>query len=276
MEKNMKKEPKNQTISHLYPPPLLTIRNEEYQQHFCDVNNQISDKTNFQCLSNQKFISNEMTTNDSSQISTLTKFCYKKICTKCIPESIHNNQDTNQQINIDLLYTYDPFQAGDKMQSYLISRDSFLVYDLKRLENFTDEQIQEFRQAFLLYDKDSDGAISPKVLGNVMRTLGQNPTEDELKGLINEFDCEGKGLIDFDEFLQMMAKRANEYSEEDELREAFRVFDKNGHGFIKVAELRHIMTNLGEQFSDNEVDEILREIDTSGNGIIRYDGDIFN
>jgi calmodulin len=49
----------------------------------------------------------------------------------------------------------------------------------------------EFRQAFLLYDKDSDGAISPKVLGNVMRTLGQNPTEDELKSLINEFDCEG-------------------------------------------------------------------------------------
>ena len=48
-----------------------------------------------------------------------------------------------------------------------------------------------FRQAFLLYDKDLDGAISPKVLGNVMRTLGQNPTEDELKGLINEFDCEG-------------------------------------------------------------------------------------
>jgi calmodulin len=49
----------------------------------------------------------------------------------------------------------------------------------------------EFRQAFLLYDKDSDGVISPKVLGNVMRTLGQNPTEDELKGLINEFDCDG-------------------------------------------------------------------------------------
>ena len=48
----------------------------------------------------------------------------------------------------------------------------------------------------------------------------------------------GKGLIDFEEFLQMMAKRANEYNEEDELREAFRVFDKNGDGFIRVAELR--------------------------------------
>ncbi len=88
-----------------------------------------------------------------------------------------------------------------------------------------------------------------------MRTLGQNPTEDELKALINEFDCEGldifsmidfifylfllgKGLIDFEEFLQMMAKGAKEHNEEDELRDAFRVFDKNGNGFIKVAELR--------------------------------------
>ncbi len=48
----------------------------------------------------------------------------------------------------------------------------------------------------------------------------------------------GKGLIDFNEFLQMMAKRADEHNEEDELREAFRVFDKNGNGFIKLAELR--------------------------------------
>ena len=48
----------------------------------------------------------------------------------------------------------------------------------------------------------------------------------------------GKGLIDFNEFLHMMAKRADAHDEEGELREAFRVFDKNGNGFIKVAELR--------------------------------------
>ncbi|CAF1334724.1 unnamed protein product, partial [Didymodactylos carnosus] len=173
-------------------------------------------------------------------------------CYSCVPVSIRLQSNKDQQVTAQLLYQYDPND--------------------QELEHFTEEQIQEFRQAFLLYDKDSDGAISPKVLGSVMRTLGQNPTEDELKGLINEFDCEGKGLIDFNEFLQMMAKRANEHeSEEDELREAFRVFDKNGNGFIKVAELRHVMTNLGEQFSDNEVDEMLREIDTSGNGIIRYE-----
>ena len=35
------------------------------------------------------------------------------------------------------------------------------------------------------------------------------------------------------------------------------------------------MTNSGEQFSDDEVDEILREIDTTGNGTIQYDGNRF-
>lgn len=35
------------------------------------------------------------------------------------------------------------------------------------------------------------------------------------------------------------------------------------------------MTNLGEQFTDDEVDEILREIDITGKGIIRYEGKKF-
>lgn len=91
-----------------------------------------------------------------------------------------------------------------------------------------------------------------------------------------------------------MVKRANEHNEEEELREAFRVFDKNGDGFIRVAELRsppppsrpnfrfrerfsvfrQMMTSLGEQFTDEEVDEMLREIDNTGNGIVRYEGSL--
>ena len=42
--------------------------------------------------------------------------------------------------------------------------------------------------------------------------------------------CEGNGTIDFDEFLNMMAKKMKETDSEEELREAFRVFDKDGNG----------------------------------------------
>ena len=50
----------------------------------------------------------------------------------------------------------------------------------------------EFREAFSLFDKDGDGTITTEELGIVMRSLGQNPTEDELQIMLNEVDSDGK------------------------------------------------------------------------------------
>ncbi|VDI29092.1 calmodulin, partial [Mytilus galloprovincialis] len=137
--------------------------------------------------------------------------------------------------------------------------------------NLTEEQIAEFQEAFTLFDKDGDGTITTKELGTVMRSLGQNPTEAELHDMINEVDADGNGTIDFPEFLTMMAKKMQgSGDDQEELREAFRVFDKDGNGFISAAELRHVMTNLGEKLTDGEVDEMIREADTDGDGQVNY------
>jgi hypothetical protein len=40
-----------------------------------------------------------------------------------------------------------------------------------------------------------------------MRTLGENPTEDELQNLINKYDEDGNGTMEFTEFLCMMAAK---------------------------------------------------------------------
>jgi hypothetical protein len=50
---------------------------------------------------------------------------------------------------------------------------------------------KEFKEAFSLFDKDGDGTITTKELGVVMRSLGQDPTETELKDMINEVDADG-------------------------------------------------------------------------------------
>ena len=87
-----------------------------------------------------------------------------------------------------------------------------------------------------------------------MRSLGQNPTEAEMRNMINDVDIDGSGNIDFKEFLIMMAKKMKDNNEEEELIEAFKVFDKDGNGFISAAELRHVMTNLGAKLTDDDVD----------------------
>lgn len=53
------------------------------------------------------------------------------------------------------------------------------------------------------------------------------------------------------------------------IREAFRVFDRDGNGYITAEEFRYFMTHMGEQFSDQEVDEIIAEVDIDGDGQVR-------
>lgn len=46
------------------------------------------------------------------------------------------------------------------------------------IQKLTPEEIDEFREAFMMFDKDGNGTISTKELGIAMRSLGQNPTEN--------------------------------------------------------------------------------------------------
>ncbi|XP_037758293.2 calmodulin-A [Chelonia mydas] len=134
-----------------------------------------------------------------------------------------------------------------------------------------EEQIAEFKEAFSLFDKDGDGSITTSELGNVMQSLGQNPTEAELQDMIGELDTDGSGTVDFPEFLSLMARKMRDMDSEEEIREAFRVFDEDGIGYISAAELRHVMTNLGEKLTDEEVDEMIKEADADGNGQVNYE-----
>uniref|UniRef100_A0A336KJR2 CSON004991 protein n=1 Tax=Culicoides sonorensis TaxID=179676 RepID=A0A336KJR2_CULSO len=147
--------------------------------------------------------------------------------------------------------------------------DLVVRIDLKE-HGLNDEQVSEFKEAFMLFDKDEDGTISVTELGVVMRSLGQRPTETELRDMVNEWDENGNGTIEFNEFLQMMSKKLTFSDGEDELKEAFRVFDKNNDGLISSSELRHVMTNLGEKLTQQEADDMLKEADMDGDGMVNY------
>ena len=73
-----------------------------------------------------------------------------------------------------------------------------------------------------------------------MRSMGQNPTEDELLALVMEVDVNGDGTIDFDEFLGMMKQKANESDEDTDLKEAFQIFDRDRNGYIDRNELKKV------------------------------------
>ncbi|XP_070578313.1 calmodulin-like isoform X2 [Ptychodera flava] len=141
---------------------------------------------------------------------------------------------------------------------------------MEKIDNLTEDQIAELKEAFSLFDIDGDGTINNKELVIVLRSLGQNPTEKEVEDMIQEVDIDGSGTIEFPEFLMMMATKFNAVDGEDELRDAFRVFDTDDTGYITVDELRHLMTTMGEKLSADEMDEMVKDANADEDGKVNY------
>ncbi|KAH9754006.1 calmodulin-like protein 11 [Citrus sinensis] len=128
-----------------------------------------------------------------------------------------------------------------------------------------EDQIAEFQEAFSLLDKDGDE------LASAIKSLDQNPTEEEIRNMINEVDLDGNGTIEFLEFLKLMATKMKENEAQEELKEAFKVFDKDQDGYISPNELRHVMMNLGEKLTDEELEQMILEADSDGDGQVNYE-----
>ncbi|XP_078392184.1 calcium-binding protein 5-like [Cetorhinus maximus] len=138
------------------------------------------------------------------------------------------------------------------------------------------QEMQELRDAFNEFDRDKDGQISCKDLGNLMRTMGYMPTEMELIELSQQINMNLGGKVDFDDFVQLMAPKLLEETAGmigvKELRDAFREFDTNGDGEITLNELRHAMKKLvGEQLSAVEIEDVVKEADVNGNGTVDFE-----
>jgi calmodulin len=138
------------------------------------------------------------------------------------------------------------------------------------MESLNKDQIEEIKDAFNLFDKDGDGNITTKELGTVMRTLGQNPTENELQEMINDVDADGSGSIEFSEFLNLMAKKMKDTDINEELIEAFKVFDKDLSGWISTDDLRKIVNDAEESFSPEMIEAMIQCADVNNEGKINY------
>ncbi|XP_066279452.1 calmodulin-A-like isoform X1 [Branchiostoma lanceolatum] len=139
-------------------------------------------------------------------------------------------------------------------------------------------QLEEYRDAFNLFDKDGDGLISLEELWTAMRDMGQFTSEEDLRELLHEVDPDGGMTIQFEDFVVILSSILKAEAdvclpedEEDELREAFKLFDKEGNGYITSSDLRQVLNCLGQDLTEEEVDDMIGEVDQDGDGKIDYE-----
>ncbi|CAB4287430.1 unnamed protein product [Prunus armeniaca] len=131
-----------------------------------------------------------------------------------------------------------------------------------RHHGLTTQKRQEIKEAFELFDTDGSGTIDAKELNVAMRALGFEMTEEQITQMIADVDKDGSGAIDFDEFVHMMTAKIGERDTKEELMKAFHLIDQDNN----CIDIKNIAKDLGENFNDREIQEMIEEADRDRDG----------
>jgi calmodulin len=94
---------------------------------------------------------------------------------------------------------------------------------IKNAHGFTPEQVAEFKAQFDAFDEDGGGSIATSELKNVLEKCGMPVTDAQVKDMVAEFDTDGSGDLDFEEFVTMMHRLSSGPSEKDIRKVMFEV-----------------------------------------------------
>ena len=140
----------------------------------------------------------------------------------------------------------------------------------------------ELRKVFQMFDKNGDGQITKKELGESLKNLGIYIPDDELVATMDKIDANGDGCVDVEEFGMLYRSILSEgqgadgggdkHDEEEDMREAFNVFDQNGDGYITVDELRCVLSSLGLKQGRTAEDcrKMISKVDADGDGRVDF------
>eukprot|EP00658_Telonema_sp_P-2_P001395 TRINITY_DN10521_c0_g1_i1.p1 TRINITY_DN10521_c0_g1~~TRINITY_DN10521_c0_g1_i1.p1 ORF type:complete len:151 (+),score=76.98 TRINITY_DN10521_c0_g1_i1:224-676(+) len=134
--------------------------------------------------------------------------------------------------------------------------------------SLSEEQKKECKEAFDLFDSDGSGAIDASELKVAMMALGFEPSDDEIDKMVKDIDADGNATVEFSEFIEMMEGKMSEKDQIEEMKKAFKLYDDDDTGKITFKNLERVAAELGETMSAEELQELITEADTDGDGAL--------
>ena len=146
------------------------------------------------------------------------------------------------------------------------------VVTYTKVLDIPEDKIAEYKEAFDMFDKDGSGTISVNEIVKIMKNFGYPIKKSEAQKMVQDIDDNSDGEIDFEEFVTLMEKQTNTVEESDEelVLRAFKSFDKDNDGKITNYEFKYILTQMGDKFSEDELNQLFKECNLDISGTLVY------
>ena len=134
-----------------------------------------------------------------------------------------------------------------------------------------DERRKLMKEILDLYDPNNEGIINSKDTSKILQAMGRTLEEDDEQNFLQAADPDNTGKITKDNFLATVeALFSLSKDDVNDLLEAFKIFDINNTGKISVKDFKKILVKIGQAFSEEEADDIIKYINVDKEGNIDY------
>jgi len=141
------------------------------------------------------------------------------------------------------------------------------VFTFLATNAITKAEMKTLRESFQAFDINSDGKLSREELMKLyLQYTNESQAREEVGNILEEVDSDRSGYIDYSEFLRACMNHEKVISKQN-LQLAFKQFDVDGSGKISALELKEVLSG-GEQLQESVWSEIIREVDSNGDGSI--------
>lgn len=143
----------------------------------------------------------------------------------------------------------------------------------KNMAMVDQEQLEELKEAFQLFDTNHSGSIDSREFKAAMRALGFPIKKQDVIKYFKEIPKDITDSLTFDEFIRIVAPIMPKRDSKEEIFRIFKLFDEDGTGKISFKNLRKIANEVGENLTDDEIKEMIKEADRSTHqeGLIDFD-----
>ena len=150
--------------------------------------------------------------------------------------------------------------------------DGVPLEEEKKDEDIIPSEVQQqMENVWNVFDLQRTHSVEIKHLRTIMRALDFNLEPEELEITRKQIDPDNTGFITYARLKLVMEDKLKDTDTPEDMLAFLKHLDRDNDGRIPVPEFKQYMANMGSKMTTEQVEDLMKEVDTAGDGFIYID-----